>query len=236
MTMKLNWLAYDIPDEVKGNVDDPCGKLRRIALHAQLSVWIIREDLLPLGYLGELSAQPGVILDIVPLDEHAGAQFLEIAVRTLKAELAALTAKKEYQIGENADAIYAKMLEKTNGDREKAFKRVKSHIEWHIKNAEKQLTDFKAAADNYVVDGSRYGLDEAQAALATLKTKVNTRIETFRNLQFQVSELANEGNEGAAGMADALANDSVPVGIALDYAEENGVNVTAAREVFQGVA
>lgn len=217
------WLVYDIPDVAK--IANPSPQLRRIASRVNLSCWVIPEANVPYSLLHEM-AEHGVDWHVVRFDPDEKEKLVGMVAATLTKSLRDIP-KRAGLAEANADSACRGA---SGADRWEALGKYERRTRAILKRAEGLMDDYKEAARHFGLDFCQLGSGAARDAVQGIKAAVEARAALYAELRWRLNERPQD-----QGMAAAMAADDVPVGVALDYAEEQGIDVAAARAAFQGV-
>lgn len=230
--IRLSAFQYDIPDRV--NFPNPCDYLRRrnnvgkvFAFRTQGSMWLVDRDNPPLALQARMEAA-GCVVDLYPLDMCDHAKYLERAANQMRRDLLERLKIEERSLKKYDEKLAEAEAEHAAGTigwdklaqarRDHAAKRKAAlgRTEELVANLEAAVSQFDIPADQSMFAAVRGRVDGLRAA-------GSARAEVY-------VQLANQLKGTAIGMA--AAESEVPAGILADYAEENGIDATAVRELF----
>jgi hypothetical protein len=230
--IRLAAFQYDIPEDVAFPNPTPYLRARNdhgkvFAFRTQGSVWLIDRDNPPLALQARMEAA-GCTVDIYPLDMCDEQKYMERAAVQMRKDLLKKLKAEEKSLAE-ADAKLAQ-AEADHGTGVIGWDALAAARKAHAtvrKNAlgrtENLVRDLEAAAAQFNIPAPTDAFKAVRGRVGGLRVAASARAEVYMELARAVRGTAMEA---------AAKESEVPVGILMDYAEEHGVDVSTAREVF----
>lgn len=209
--IEASLLVYDIPEAIC--IPNPSRELRRVGFRANLSVWVIRNDLVPWNLLHSLT-EGGAHWRLVKFDASESSQLLAMAIASLEIEV-------KNAVERNKRSMRAADASMSNPDMDKV-KRYRMRTASALKRSEAMLADALECAVRYGVS-LEDGVNRARIALEALSASA-----AARGLAYHQMALEAQGTL----LGEAAQNSEVPAGVLADYLEEQGHDQLAARAAF----
>jgi hypothetical protein len=217
-SLRLTMLMYDIPE--RSNVANPSGRLRRIGLRINKSVWIVPTGNIPQYLVNELIGAGAAVIT-APYDVEASKNLLVAAIAFANRELTEAKARAE---ASKADAEAE--LNDPDGDPTKKRKVYEKKIAAIAKRLEVLAEEMAVGAKVFGVVGGIDFTNIRQAAEAISNTTA-VRAAVYAN---SATALREVGTVDTTAMAVAVENDQAPAYAVADMLRENG-NEEAADDV-----
>ena len=210
--MQAVLLVYDIPDTA--HVRNPSRQLRRIAFRANLSCWVIREDLIPWNLLDEL-AQAGAEWHTVQFADGESKKLLQMALSAIRKESARAVGAM------NKSLTRAEQLAE-NGEPERYARRAAAAA----RRAERMLDALENAAACFELSPDDVHLPACRQRFSALEAASHARAAIYGGM-------VRTAQEANLPLADVAQQSAVPPLILADYLEEQTYqDMGAAREAF----
>jgi hypothetical protein len=206
----LTMLMYDIPDAAE--IANPSGRLRRIGLRLNLSVWLVPTGSVPHTLINELIAVGSSVIT-APYDTTATAGLLAAAIGFANREVTAAVKRAE----ESKAAAEAE-LNSPEGDpnqKRRVYDRKMAAI---AKRLELLADEMKTGAAVFGLSGA-INFGGLRSTATTLAAATTTKAAAYANA---TAELAAVGTADATAMANAMGADAVPFAPAADMLRDNG--------------
>lgn len=217
-------LYYDIPDT--SEFPNPSPILRRFAVRSNLSVWIVPDDRIPYHLLNEMEIA-GCSWQVIKFDASEAVKLINITLESLKKDVQQAMKRLETEKQVALDTVLSDEESGADVSVLTYYKRVKGLL----RHAEQLVADYCEAAACFGIAPSCLNVNKACTAISSLSTSMKTRSLLFT----EMTRLAESKGEAGKSMASAARADDVPAGILADFLEEQGEDITAAREAFAGV-
>lgn len=218
---KSSILVYDIPQRI--NFPNPTPRLWRCGTRLNLSVWVVRADLVPWTLLNEMK-DAGVRWHLLPFSDADSKEATALMLGNIRDELRAAQAREAKSLREQDETLAAAETAAGNVMTSELLAARRKHTKDRaatIKRTEKIVKLLKESASLFALDvdfsvseNRVRALKALNGARATLYTQM---VDAVQNTPLAVA--ANEN--------------SVPAGVLADYAEEmTGGDFSAARAAF----
>jgi len=166
MATHASFLSYDIPSE--STIPNPSGRLRKIGVRTNLSVWIVPNEKIPYGLLDELTTA-GARWDVVRFDASEAEHLALMATEALKREVAQaikVAQKAEEKAEANTGTVEGKVA---------YWKKVRTGLNRSVR----LLKDAKLAAASFGFEQTKVGFDEAAHQIAALRTAAKAQAKAY---------------------------------------------------------
>lgn len=209
--------SYDIPERAK--IKNPSRFLRRRAIRINLSVWCMPEAMIPYALTEKLEAA-GATVYCVAFDAREAENMLAILTDALVKDAKRAVARAEAAIGkaERKLAESKDSIETTQASFDYAAEKA-------VKRAEALLGDFREAAKVFGIDENTLPIAASYKAVSALQAAASNRAKHY-------VEMARAAAQISPAIGEAAQRDQMAPGALVDLLEENGVDVTDAREAF----
>ena len=224
--IQASLLIYDIPE--KAPIANPSGRLRRIAIRANLSCWIVPNHLIPYSLLNYM-AENGATWHTVQFDVSEAQKLLRMANEAIKRDMEAAVARTAKSIAA-AELAYEQPADDapppTVSDFEERTQRA-------IKRAKQVLGDLEEAAKVFGIDPAATPVRWAYAQAEVLRSAAHDRARRYAGAGVKAAEVG--GFDGQA-VANAVAADAIPAGVVADFIQDHGADdeANALRAAFAG--
>lgn len=228
--LRASMLVYDIP--AKSKVANPSDQLRRFGFRANLSCWVIPTASLPHNLITELR-ESGVNAKVVPFDVSAGPQLVTWAIEQLRADAEEQVKRTRANLEKAGDKHLDGLseVEAVTGERrEEALAAYELRAGAICKRLEDILAHVTEAAAGFGIESGALNLGGARAAFDAFQTGYTARAAEFAAATEKLrAAAAASGDANAAALANAAAQDLVPVAVLAGGLEDAGLETDAAR-------
>lgn len=209
--------SYDIPE--KSKISNPSPFLRRRAIRINLSVWCMPEASIPYSLTQQLE-EAGATVYCVAFDAREAENMLSILTDALAKEAKRAIARAEAAIKKAEDKLAESKdsIDTTQASFDYAAEKA-------VKRAEALLGDYREAAKVFGIDEKTLPIDASFRAVSALQAAASNRARHY-------VEMAKAAMNINPVLARAAQNDQMDPGAMIDLLEENGVDVSDAREAF----
>lgn len=224
--IRASLLIYDIPQ--RSNLANPSPFLRRMAVRANLSCWIIPTHLIPYSYLNEL-ADGGATWHVVQFDTNESEKLLKMARESIAREMRAAL-NRARKAAQDAAVAY----ENPEEGETPTIANFEERVHRAVRRAEEVLRDLETAAGVFSIERSATPVAWAFEQATMIQTAAHERAKRYAEAAVTLRRIDPINGDGLANAAEA---DELPAGILADALDEAGASTEAAelRESFAGV-